>query len=344
PPGALGGDVVAVEVQGDIPPGLFPDCGDACRDCPDCCVVGFGAAFKGVVVEVALRGTAVPGAVLDAGEDRCAPPLDHLVRRAAVVAVPVGDEPRHDVVEVLPVRAPVVEGDRLQAPGEAALLIDTARAQVLRLVPLDRVPGRWGGDTGTAAGSHRDCRGGFTFSREAHRALSARADLAVSRQPVRLLPRLDLRDGARADLPVHSRANDALHGGMVEQSLMLHLVERGDVTEVPVLAYPSPLIPAPPVQATIALEPVLDRCGMDINRAPILVIRAKIRRRNIHATRLARPNPASISTVRLELPTTSSRGIVLLKQRDLLSLRTASRPDAKVNTSISDRTIQRPRQ
>src|SRR5699024_5324427 len=95
PPGALGGDVVAVEVQGDIPPGLFPDCGDACRDCPDCCVVGFGAAFKGVVVEVALRGTAVPGAVLDAGEDRCAPPLDHLVRRAAVVAVPVGDEPRH---------------------------------------------------------------------------------------------------------------------------------------------------------------------------------------------------------------------------------------------------------
>src|SRR5699024_10624758 len=83
---------------------------------------------------------------------------------------------------------------------------------------------------------------------------------------------------------------------------------------------------------------------MNINRAPILMIRTKIRRRNIHAARLARPNPASISTVRLELPTTTSRGIVLLKQRDLLSLRTASRPNTKVRASISDRTIQRPRQ
>src|SRR5699024_7995010 len=67
-------------------------------------------------------------------------------------------------------------------------------------------------------------------------------------------------------------------------------------------------------------------------------------RRNIHATRLACPNLASIRPVRLEFPATPSRGIVLLKQRDLLGLRTASRPDTKVNTSISDRTIQRPRQ
>src|SRR5699024_10000595 len=131
---------------------------------------------------------------------------------------------------------------------------------------------------------------------------------------------------------------------MIEQPLMLHLVQRGDVTEVPVLADALPLVPAPPVQATIALEPILDRRRMNINRAPILMIRAKIRRRNIHAARLACPNPARISTVRLELPTTPSRGIVLLKQRDLLSLRTASRPDAEVNTSISDRTVQRPRQ
>src|SRR5699024_5871550 len=89
---------------------------------------------------------------------------------------------------------------------------------------------------------------------------------------------------------------------------------------------------------------VLDRRRMNIDRAPILMIRAKIRRRNIHATGLARPNLASIRPVRLELPATPSRGIVLLKQRDLLSLRTASRPDAKVNTGISDCTIQRPRQ
>src|SRR5699024_10921377 len=181
-----------------------------------------------------------------------------------VVAVPVGDEPRHDRVEVLPVRAPVVEGDRLQLTGEAALLIDAAGAQVLRLVPLDRVPGRGCRGRGAAAGDHRG-RGGITFSRKAHRALRARTNLDVSRQPVRLLPSLDLRDGVRADLPVHSRANDALHGGMVERSLMLHHVQRGDVTEVPVLAYPSPLIPGPPVQATIALEPILDRRRMNIN-------------------------------------------------------------------------------
>src|SRR5699024_2033251 len=174
--------------------------------------------------------------------------------------------------------------------------------------------GRGCRDRGAAAGSHRDCRGGVTFSREAHLLLRLRTNLAVSRQTVRLLPRLDLRDGARADLPVHSRANDALHGGVIQQSLMLHLVQRGDVTEVPVLAYPSPLIPAPPVQATIALEPVLDSRRMNIDRAPILMIRAKIRRRNIHATGLACPNLASIRPVRLELPATPSRGIVLLKQ------------------------------
>src|SRR5699024_5546425 len=212
---------------------------------------------------------------------------------------------------------------------------------------LDHKIDRSGGGDGRAAyrtdRDHRG-RGGVTFSRKAHRALRARTNLAVSRQPVRLLPRLDLRDRARADLPVHSRANDALHGGMIQQPLMLHLVQRGDVTEVPVLADTPPLIPAPPVQATIALEPILDRRRMNINRAPILMIRPKIRRRNIHATRLTCPNPASIRPVRLELTTTPSRGIVLLKQRDLLSLRTASRPDTKVNTSISDRTIQRPRQ
>src|SRR5699024_10396057 len=127
--------------------------------------------------------------------------------------------------------------------------------------------------------------------------------------------------------------HDALHGGVIQRPLMLHLVQRGDVTEVPRLAYTTPLIPAPPVQATIALEPVLDSRRMNINRAPILMIRAKVRRRNIHAARLACPNPASISTVRLELPTTTSRGIVLLKQRDLLSLRTASRPNTKVRAS-----------
>src|SRR5699024_3559171 len=236
PAGALRGGVVAVEVQRDVPARFSTGRGDTRRDCPDGCFVRFGAALQGVVVEVALRVAGVPGAVLDAGEDRGAAALDHLVRGAAVVAVAVGDEPRHDVVEVLLVRAPVVEGDRLQFTGEAALLIDAAGAEVLRLVPLDRVPGRGCRDRGAAAGSHRDCRGGVTFSREAHLLLRLRADLPVSRQAVRLLPSLDLRDGARADLPVHSRANNTLHSRVIEQPLMLHLVQRGDVTEVPVLA------------------------------------------------------------------------------------------------------------
>src|SRR5699024_7604256 len=94
PPGALGGDVVAVEVERDIPPGLITDRGDARRDRSDRCVIGFGPALECVVVEVALRVAGVPGAVLDAGEDRDAPALDHLVRGGAVVAVPRSEERR----------------------------------------------------------------------------------------------------------------------------------------------------------------------------------------------------------------------------------------------------------
>src|SRR5699024_11462485 len=117
----------------DVPARFSTGRGDTRRDCPDGCFVRFGAALQGVVVEVPLRVAGVPGAVLDAGEDRDTSTLDHLVRRAAVVAVPVGDEPRHHVVEVLPVSAPVVERVRLQLAGEAALLIDAAGAEVLRL-------------------------------------------------------------------------------------------------------------------------------------------------------------------------------------------------------------------
>src|SRR5699024_12526436 len=81
-----------------------------------------------------------------------------------------------------------------------------------------------------------------------------------------------------------------------------------------------------------------------IARAPRGLVRPEVGRRDVHATRLARPNLASVRPVSFELPATPSRGIGLLRQRDLLSLRAASRPDTKVNTSISDRTIQRPRQ
>src|SRR5699024_1442894 len=97
PPGALGVDVVAVEVERDIPPGLIPDRGDARRYRPYRCVVGCRPALEGVGVEVALRVAGGPGGVIDAGEDRDAPALDRVVRGGAVVAVSVGDEPRHEI-------------------------------------------------------------------------------------------------------------------------------------------------------------------------------------------------------------------------------------------------------
>src|SRR5699024_9299235 len=174
----------------------------------------------------------------------------------------VVDQVVPDPLERLPRgAAPPVDGGVLDAVA-LAVVVGVLRRSRLLDHKIDRL---WDGDGRAANRTDRDNRGrgGITFSRKAHRALSARTNLAVSRQAVRLLPRLDLRDGARADLPVHSRANDALHGGMVEQPLMLHLVQRGDVTEVPVLADTLPLVPAPPVQATIALEPVLDRRRMN---------------------------------------------------------------------------------
>src|SRR5699024_10920600 len=115
----------------------------------------------------------------------------------------VVDQVVADALERLPGgAAPPVDGGVLDA---VALAVGVGVLRRSRL--LDHKIDRSGGGDGRAANrtdrDHRG-RGGVTFSREAHRALSARADLAVSRQAVRLLPRLDLRDGARADLPVHS--------------------------------------------------------------------------------------------------------------------------------------------
>src|SRR5699024_250028 len=136
----------------------------------------------------------------------------------------VVDEVVADALERLPGgSAPPVDGGVLDAVALAVVVGVLRRSRLLD----HEVRRLGGGDASAAYRADRDCRGrgGITFSREAHRALSARADLAVSRESVRLLPSLDLRDGARADLPVHSRAHDALHGGMVEQPLMLHLVQ-----------------------------------------------------------------------------------------------------------------------
>src|SRR5699024_5714771 len=93
PPGALGGDVVAVEVTWGIPPGLFPDRGDTSSDRCDSFRVSLGAAFEGVVIHVPLRATRVPGAILHVGQDRDTATLDHLVGAGLVVAVPVRDKP-----------------------------------------------------------------------------------------------------------------------------------------------------------------------------------------------------------------------------------------------------------
>src|SRR5699024_204516 len=127
-----------------------------------------------------------------------------------------------------------------------------------------------------AAGGHRDCRGDVIFSREAHLLLRLRADLPVSGEAVLLLPRLDLGYRAGADLPVHSRADDLLDGGVIEGAFMLHLVPAGDVPEVPALADALPLIPGPAVQEPIPLDPGLDLAGVDIDRETVLVVRAEV--------------------------------------------------------------------
>src|SRR5699024_5117693 len=80
---------------------------------------------------------------------------------------------------------------------------------------------------------------GLTFS--LHHLIGARADDAVRLEAVLLLVRLDQLDGAGADLPVHLRADDLLHPGVVEPAAGSVPVA-ADVDEVPGLAVALPLL------------------------------------------------------------------------------------------------------
>src|SRR5699024_5170812 len=159
-----------------------------------------------------------------------------LVRRGGVVPVAVGDEPRHDVVEVLPVRSPVVKGDRVELSDQTTLLIDAAGPEVLRLVVLDRVLGG-GVLDGRGRGRGRG-RCATAFSRQPHLGLSGRADLTVSLKPIRPLPCLNSLHRANANLPINVGAHSLLHGGMTKVALRLEAVTGRAVYEVPVLAIP----------------------------------------------------------------------------------------------------------
>src|SRR5699024_7454832 len=211
--------------------------------------------------------------------------------------------------------------------GEAALLIDATGAEVLRLVPLDRVPGRGCRDRGAAAGSHRDCRGGVTFSREAHLLLRLRADLPVSSQPVLLLPGLDLRHRAGANLPVHLRADDLLHGGVIQRPLVLHLIPGRDVPEVPGLADTAALSPRPAVQEAVLLGPRLDRARVDVDSEAVLVVGAEVGGCDGDAAGLARPDRPGVGTVSAVLPAPAHACVVRLEQGDLLSVGAQRGPD-----------------
>src|SRR5699024_3210966 len=179
--------------------------------------------------------------------------------------------------------------------------------------PLERVLGDGLGcwDAGAAA-RHRRHRGGVTFSRQTHLLLRLRADLPVSGEAVLLLPRLDLGYRTGADLPVHSRADDLLDGGVIEGAFMLHLVPAGDVPEVPALADALPLIPGPAIQEPIPLDPGLNLAGVDIDREAVLVVRAEVGGGDGDTAGLACPDRSRVGAVRRVLPAPADLGVVRL--------------------------------
>src|SRR5699024_3934338 len=127
-----------------------------------------------------------------------------------------------------------------------------------------------------------------TFSRQAHLGLSRRADFTVSRQAVRLLPRLDRLHRANANLPINVGADNLLHGGMIKVALRLEAVTGRHIHEMPVLAIPLTLGPVPAIRLALALHPFLDRAMMDIDSKAAAVIR-QARRCSVRATGLLHP-------------------------------------------------------
>src|SRR5699024_2045959 len=95
------------------------------------------------------------------------------------------------------------------------------------------------------------------------------------REAVRLLELLDRRDRAGADLPVRGDAERLLHRRDLRRALALVAIQAGVVAEVPIFVVPLPLGPVPAEPTTVALDPVLDRAGMDVDRETTLVVRSR---------------------------------------------------------------------
>src|SRR5699024_11148837 len=137
----------------------------------------------------------------------------------------------------------------------------------------------------------------ISFSRQTHRGLSRRADLAVSLEPIRLLPRLDRLHRASANLPINVGADNLLHGGMIKVALRLEAVTGRHIHEMPVLAVPPTLGPVPAVGLALTLHPFLDRAMMDIDSKAVAVIR-QARSCSVRATGLLHPPHTLKDTVR----------------------------------------------
>src|SRR5699024_8510005 len=141
---------------------------------------------------------------------------------------------------------------------------------------------------GLGRGRRTRGRCALTFSRQAHLGLSRRADLAVSLEPIRLLPCLDRLHRASANLPINVGTDNLLHGGMIKVALRLETVTRRHIHEMPVLAIPPTLGPVPAIRLALALHPFLDRAMMDIDSKAAAVIR-QARSCSVRATGLLHP-------------------------------------------------------
>src|SRR5699024_8470629 len=110
---------------------------------------------------------------------------------------------------------------------------------------------------------HGRHRGGVTFS--LHRLLRAGSDDAVCLEAVLLLPGLDLGDRPGADLSIDLGADDLLHPGVV-QPATVRVAVASDIDEVPRLAVLAAFRPGPAPGGPVALEDLLDRSGVDVDR------------------------------------------------------------------------------
>src|SRR5699024_4736605 len=179
-------------------------------------------------------------------------------------------------------------------------IIGPATIGILRRTSLlDNQLGRDGlrrgdGRTSPGGGRNRRRRGVVTFS--LHHLHRAGADDAVCLEAVLLLPGLDLGDRPGADLPVDLRADDLLHPGVV-QPATVRVAVASDIDEVPRLAVLAAFRPGPAPGGPVALEDLLDRSGVDVDREAGAVV-GHARRGGVRALHLP-PHRALVPAIRV---------------------------------------------